>query len=556
MVQNKLPLINSAHGSETRNIINELIKLFNSMGYTYDEALTNAHNILEEAKITNDMNVNVQKQIDDLILSAGESDAEVINSRGGYPVLRDRLNAMKSQIDEKAKETELKSLQQVTSTKFSQSTFNRYGLLDSSELLFDLGFDLYRGTDGRILHNFPFHALTSGAPNVYIDRQRGLDGNDGLTKTTPVQYLKKALEIANARSESTVNIVFLEKIVYYSVLEQGVSNNNITLTKNINLLSDHAEGSYIYSGNFPDGYSWTNDNGIYKTSRTATYQVFDSKFKDFRGNPKKMVKVNSVTQCRNRLNSWYTDGTSVWVNREDGSNPSTDNAVLLILPINTTFTFNVPGVTFHIDNVHFYLKQNSGGYNGVTINGNSSSNIIIRRSSFNHATGNGLAVVNFNQLYIFDSYSEDCGVDAFNYHASAIKSNPIEKVFLYNCYAFNMGYNANNNGNAFTGHDGMKIIGVNLIGHDTVGPVLADVNGSDSLYYDCVMYNSKANVGATKSAFWSDEALALKTGSMKLINCSGGGDNTHSINTDGKVVPVLQNFNGDIPISLTVEIVK
>ena len=50
MVQKKLPLINSAHGSETRNIINELIKLFNQMGYTYDEALKKAHDVLNEAQ--------------------------------------------------------------------------------------------------------------------------------------------------------------------------------------------------------------------------------------------------------------------------------------------------------------------------------------------------------------------------------------------------------------------------------------------------------------------------------------------------------------------------
>lgn len=98
MVQKKLPLINSAHGSETRNIINELIKLFNSMGYTYNEALQKAHNVLNEARQTNDMNVDVQKQVDELIIHAGESDAEVIQARGGKPLLKDRLEENESQL--------------------------------------------------------------------------------------------------------------------------------------------------------------------------------------------------------------------------------------------------------------------------------------------------------------------------------------------------------------------------------------------------------------------------------------------------------------------------
>lgn len=99
-MQNKLPLINSAHGSETRNIINELIKLFNGMGYTYDEALSKAHDVLEEAKRTNNMNKNVQKQVDDLILHAGESDAEVIQARGEFPLLKDRILNIEDSVDD------------------------------------------------------------------------------------------------------------------------------------------------------------------------------------------------------------------------------------------------------------------------------------------------------------------------------------------------------------------------------------------------------------------------------------------------------------------------
>ena len=84
MVQEKLPLINSAHGSETRNIINELIRLFNGMGYSYNEALQKAHEVLN-------MNVDVQSQLDGLIIESGNANAEVSQARGGFPLLKDRL---------------------------------------------------------------------------------------------------------------------------------------------------------------------------------------------------------------------------------------------------------------------------------------------------------------------------------------------------------------------------------------------------------------------------------------------------------------------------------
>ena len=93
-MQKKLPTINSAHGSETRNIINELIKLFNGMGYTYDEALQKAHDTLNEAKKTNNMNKDVQRQLDNIILENGDSEAEVVQARGRADLLYKRLNSI------------------------------------------------------------------------------------------------------------------------------------------------------------------------------------------------------------------------------------------------------------------------------------------------------------------------------------------------------------------------------------------------------------------------------------------------------------------------------
>ena len=92
MVQEKLPLINSAHGSETRNIINELIKLFNGMGYTYNESLQKAHKVLEEAKRINKLNNNTNIRLDKIIADSGTSSTEVVDARGPYNVLSARLN--------------------------------------------------------------------------------------------------------------------------------------------------------------------------------------------------------------------------------------------------------------------------------------------------------------------------------------------------------------------------------------------------------------------------------------------------------------------------------
>ncbi|UBH14166.1 hypothetical protein [Macrococcus armenti] len=494
--------------------------------FTLDEAYNLLANNLVGEKVDDrfkELSVDVQQM------------GEVIIARGESPSLDIELN----RIEEKA-EKELSALKKYQLL----SSFKRYGIIDKSLLPFNLGFNLYRGTDGRITHDYVFSQHTQGAVNIYVNRQYGLDSNDGLSKDKPVAYLKTALDIAHTRPENKVNIVFLEKMVYYNLYESGSSNNTYNISKNINLLSDHEDGSYIYTGNFPNNYTWINDAGVYKTTRSAVAEVFDSKFKDFRGNPKKLIKVDSLAECKSRLNSYYTDNVSVWVHRQDNSNPADDNAVMLLLPINTAFVFNLSNCILFIDNVHFYTKQASAASNALSVNGDSTSDIIIRRSNFCYSRNNGLAAKTFNRLYLFDSYSEGVGADAFNYHANAVSANPNEKVFLYNCYGHNAGALSNNNGNIFTAHDGMKVIGVNLIGHDSIGPVLADVNGCESIYFDCVMYNSLASEGATKSAFYADESQALKKGSFTLVSCSGGGDDTFGVNSDGLIIPKLQNFKG------------
>lgn len=134
MVQKKLPLINSAHGSETRNIINELIKLFNGMGYTYDEALQKAHDVLDEAQKTNNLNNNTNERLDNLIADSGTSSTEVVDARGSATVLSQRLNSMENQTETKS--SYLSSNQTNFYTFLTDNIFNEVALtkISSTEM--------------------------------------------------------------------------------------------------------------------------------------------------------------------------------------------------------------------------------------------------------------------------------------------------------------------------------------------------------------------------------------------------------------------------------------
>lgn len=98
MVQEKIPLIQNAHDAETRNIINKVINTLNGLGYTYDQSLQMARNILNEAQRTNDMNSEVNKRLDNIIASSGTSSTELVDARGTHTVLNSRLNESENRL--------------------------------------------------------------------------------------------------------------------------------------------------------------------------------------------------------------------------------------------------------------------------------------------------------------------------------------------------------------------------------------------------------------------------------------------------------------------------
>jgi len=152
---------------------------------------------------------------------------------------------------------------------------------------------------------------------------------------------------------------------------------------------------------------------------------------------------------------------------------------------------------------------------------------------------------------MFECFSTDCGYDGFNYHSELI-TDPYGLVFEYDCYGYNHGKLSGGTGNVTTAHDGIAIIRVNSVGHDSVGPVLADVNGCDSLNIDCTMYDSLlGDQYNTKSAYYFDAQGAQRQGGAWLINSGGGGNGTWTVNTDGNIPVYVNNLKGNnIPDAL------
>ena len=463
---------------------------------------------------------------------------EIIAARDGEPTLSDRLDKEHQNVTAQLAHEALK--------RTIANDFIEYGKIDIFKYAPDfpktLPFELYRDFDGKIKHTFDFDKKLKYDTKIYLDYNNGAGANDGLTESTPVKILSDALTKAEGLAADSVEIVLMNKWLVSNLSTQEPITQMFNINKNITLSSIHEGGTFITSGNHGGVYSWTSDNGAYSTKRSRVEYVADYKFKDFKGLPLLYTKVDTLSECQSTTGTWYTDNTTVWVNRLDGSVPDEDVGLGTSQNIQTNFTLY--GYKFAIDNVHFWIKQTSYERDNLNVGGTGASKFYARNMSARFSyKRNGIAVTNIGETYLFNSFTSENGADGFNYHGGTHML-----VFEYDCYSYGNGLVDSNRGNCTTAHNGINIIRVNSIGHDTAGPVLADVNGCYSIVIDSTMYDSlRANEGATKTAFYFDKTGAPTgaIGKAVLINCGGGGKDTYSINSDGLIDISVKNFKGN-----------
>lgn len=670
-MQKKLPSINSAHGSETRNIINELIKLFNSMGYTYDEALQKAHDVLNEAKQTNDMNKDVQKQVNDLILHAGESDAEVIQARGNHTVLNERLK----DVDKRLAEMPIKPL--------------KYGPLEMpSDFKPDLLCTFYRDNDGIIKHNMNFNERYKNGTQLYV-RSNGNDSTADGSTASPYRTISKAIADAVAGTDSKYEIItnipvlngsdfsfnqtvenktiaFVSEGTYEESAKQsriyslnpsdynddwdtGVAGwvrtmtegakftktvvgtsisfkyrtdtsggifkvkvdgredsvkeySSYSITNDIvekNIFFDLGSGNHTVEITFvgadplnPGGvvprilihqaeafstfyydyskvpkyakdktlvssnreYVWTQDGtGTFRTDRTGARNVIDTHNVDIYGVPIPLVNASSLSVCKSTKNTWYSDGTTVWVHRNDNRRPTMDDTILNIGVNGINPTLGNGGVLYfenfiltNWQTAHPFTATNTAS----TPQGEVCLNDVILVGGINNASrGNALSIEGIKDVYSFNVIAAYAQLDGFNYHYTNIaEANKRDCLAVeYNCKAYNLGleFQGAGSNNASTSHEGASILRVGTVGYRNTGATIIDVNGCYSVLYDCNASQPMLDgiKGKGRAYSFTTESSG-REGKTYLINC-GATEADTSLVIDTTHKAYIQNFKYD-----------
>ena len=512
-----IPKINSVHGSETRNIINETIDVVNSFGGVKTDLnditsklglLTNDVNaikklnvktdsLLKQAEEINNENKSVQSQIDALILESGTSDAEVIQARGGKPLLKDRLNDYDSDISKINDDLKRSFMYEKI-----YGTLSRY--TKPSAMNLTIPFTVSVAPNGNFDYSYDVsrHKNTV-SKRYYVDVNNGDNSNDG-SSSAPFETLGRAFRYGDADE-----IVLKSGYYGWSKGIEGaapVANQK----KNFNLIG---EGT-VHLGAHRDYQDWSAVSGrsnVFTTTASAVAEVID--FNGGYAAPVFYKKVNSIDEVENTRASYFIDAGNVIYVRPNYIGKPNDRVLLNLA--NDAMPLRNHGKVY-VENIKFT--------NTFSFDTTEPAELYCKNVDFAYGTAN-------NALSIFgDIYFElqNCRAlwaerDGFNYH---IRGGKLPRGLEIDCEGAYNGRDGANQNNGSTMHDGGKIIRVGGVYRRNHGPNVIDVNdGTQSLNIGVHAHSSTAtNTHSNVDFRTRDDA------DMWLVNCiSNGSDFSTSV---------------------------
>jgi len=409
------------------------------------------------------------------------------------------------------------------------------------------GIELVRGVDGKIQHNVDTNFNADNYQlTIYFDTNWGDDITGAGTVGSPYKTLGKSFKKASESASKKIKVVgkgklFREESYSYDWFPNFINKTIYLVGANedgTNLVISNAQSSERVGGYATTNYPlvWVSYNAIWKTSRSLTGNVVDLKNQDFYGIGKPLSNVSNLIDCESTLNSYYINGSDVYVNTFNSQKPD-DN--LLVCPYSTLFKLKLDNSRFIVENCDFYGGVNlqydgtchvDGDINSTFIAKNcraSGGNLtIIDSASSNYqTTTNAFGIRDVGLVMFFECKTGYVRRDGFNYHYYNTSATDVLDclVFEYKCVGHETGYNEGSTNNQFsTMHEGANILRVDCVGHDTGGACIVDMGGSRSVLVDCHMGASKIQTASSLSTgyrFFSADS----SGYAVLISCNANG---------------------------------
>ena len=304
---------------------------------------------------------------------------------------------------------------------------------------------------------------------TYYVRKEGSDTNDGLTWETAFKTVWKAIQMTDRKR------IYVGAGIYNR--NEGLQGVGITKPVEIIGIGDVRFGQY-------DNLTWTLSSGqtkTYETTRTNVNRIFDSKTVDTNGDYLELNKKASIAEVEANPNSWYTDGTKVYVHTATDVKP--DATIFVYMNITG---FAATNTTCYLENIQF-----EGGSWAVKMNSDVlgvPAKLYAKNITAKYAgAGNGYEILGSDTVFVNCIAAKNLD-DGFNYHSSSVGN--ICRAIEIGCIGRDNGQSSDTD-NGSTMHDGGKIIRINGEYMRNKGPNVADVTvGTETWNMDCVAYDS------------------------------------------------------------------
>jgi hypothetical protein len=354
-----------------------------------------------------------------------------------------------------------------------------------------LPFSIIKGTSRFYAVDFDVADYAPTGKAYYVSTA-GNDANDGLTAATPLR------KISTAIAKGDVVVVYVASGVYGHT--NGVGNESGETT-----VSVIATGGRVTIGSFAEGLTWALDTAggrpnTWKAGRSVISRARDAKFPNANGDHTLLTLQANADAVEAAPGSWYTDGTSCWVQTADSR--EIDGDVRLYFS-NTDFAAKVRAEnTRYYENIDF-----EGGKSTLVISaaaGPLAPTALFKGCTIKYGSLDGVEA--HSATTYFQACVAACNADdGFSYHVNVGAGHAIE----LDCVGRNNGATGDTD-NGSTSHENIRIVRLNGQYYGNVGRNIHDV-GADTKSW---------NLGCVAH----DSASAVNDGNFAIGTSAGGGE--------------------------------
>ena len=411
-----------------------------------------------------------------------------------------------------------------------------------------LDFNIYGRGDGSYFTDLDYQqrrpfADSAASATLYVDVATGSDSNPG----TQVAPLKSIYAAVHGRSG---NVRALIKPGLYAG-QDGWRDGNPAST---NLIIEPWPGATgrIVSSRHLIGLSWALTSGrtnTYEATITTVSSVFDASRTDASGDYEPLMPVASIDTVEATPNSYYVNGTTVYVHRQSGAAPG---SAIRVYPDIRNARFHVSGGTVWIRGVDF-----EGGRHPFHLAEAgelpSSNQGWFWDCSFKYGSGssgqNGLSTTGECYSYCKSCIAAKNRFDGFNYHGILTVSGAKPHAIEIDCIGRGNGWDAAgaDTHNGSTMHDGGDVLRVGGDYRGNKNRNVHDINGSPSLNYGCIAGDS---FGVNSRVSFASGIGSGDATVMGLVDCVSSGGISYDLETAVDSVIKLARFAPESPSSV------